>query len=178
MELAKQNGLTIPVVWNSNAYEAVDILRKVENAVRIYLPDFKYGDDALALKYSGIHKYSEVATAAIREMLRQKGNFDADKNRGVIVRHLILPGNIENSIRALELLAEIDINLHISLMRQYVPIHKACDFPEINRKVADEEFDKVYDTLLDLGFANGWVQDEEDASAFLPDFTKAFPFQK
>lgn len=176
--LAKQNGLAIPVVWNSNAYEAVAILRRVEDVVDVYLPDFKYGDDTLALKYSGIRKYSEVAIAAIREMLKQKGNFDAEKNKGVIVRHLILPGCVENSIRALELLAEINPNLHISLMRQYVPVHKACDFPEINRRVTDEEFTEVYNALLDLGFENGWVQDEEDASAFLPDFTKAYPFQK
>lgn len=175
--LARRQGLKIPIVWNSNAYENADILKEMRGLVDIYLPDFKYADDELAFKYSGIRKYSEVANKALAEMLSQVGNFNPDKNRGVIVRHLILPGNLENSFAVLKNLSKINKNIFISLMSQYFPVHRANEFPEINRPLTDKEFDLVYDKLLDLGFQNGWIQDKDSQQLLIPDFTKSNPFK-
>jgi putative pyruvate formate lyase activating enzyme len=173
---ARAKGLSLPVVWNSNAYEAPAILEAMEGLVDVYLPDFKYADSGLGYTYSGVYNFPVIALAAIREMLRQNGNFNPDTGKGVIVRHLVLPGNINNSLRALDMLAGIDNNLYISLMSQYYPIHKACLFPELNMRVSAEDFRAVYDHLLQLGFANGWVQDESSADTLQPDFTRADPF--
>jgi len=177
---AKETGLVIPVVWNSNGFETKEILRQMDGLVDIYVPDFKYGDDELAFKYSGIKNYSKIAQEAIEEMLWQVGNFKMNENglgeRGVIVRHLVLPNNIENSLKVLDILAEIDNRLHISLMRQYYPLHEAKKYPELMRGVSDNEWDAVYDHMLNLGFKNGWAQDKDSAPMMIPDFTKEQPF--
>lgn len=181
LALAKQNGLILPIVWNSNAYERVEILREMEGLVDIYLPDFKYGDDEAAMKYSQARNYSTSAANAIAEMLRQSGRLQLDKlgvaQRGVIVRHLIVPNHTSNSLRAIELLFEIDPRLHISLMRQYYPLYQAHRFPEIDRPVNDSEFEEVFDCLCRFGFTNGWVQEESSAEIFIPDFTQEKPFE-
>ncbi len=179
---AKKNGLRLPVLWNSNAYEEVEMLKTFEGLVDIYLPDFKYSDNELAFKYSGIKNYVEKAKAAIKEMQRQVGNLKLTKEgiaeRGLLVRHLILPNNIKNSLKALEYLKEIDDNLYISLMSQYEPIHRAKDFPELNQDITQKELDTVFNHLVELGFENGWVQDIGNHSEFLPDFTRKNPFEK
>lgn len=177
--LAKVQGLKIPIVWNSNGYEAVDILKQMEGLVDIYLPDFKYSDDKLAEKYSGIKNYLTITKKAITEMCRQVGLLQIENNiatRGLIVRHLVLPGAVDNSKKVLETIAELDNNIHIALMNQYYPMHRASYFPEINRRVSNEEFNEVYDYLSDLGFINGWVQGEESQTFLIPDFTKSNPF--
>ena len=174
--IARAKGLKLPIVWNSNAYEALPILKAMDGLVDVYLPDFKYADSELGYKYSGIRNYPQVALAAIREMLRQNNNFSPNTGKGVIVRHLVLPGNINNSVMALDMLAGIDKNLHISLMSQYYPVHKAGLFDELNARVSADDFEIVYDHLLELGFTNGWVQDESSADYFKPDFTKSDPF--
>jgi len=177
--LARKNNLKIPIVWNSNGYEDLKIIKAMEGLIDIYLPDFKYSDDDLALKYSGIKNYLSTATAAIKEMIRQVGNLKIANNtaqRGVIVRHLVLPNNLENSFGVLKHLSEIDTNIHISLMNQYYPLHQADKFPELCRVVSEKEFEQVYDYLLDLGFANGWVQGEKSQKNLIPDFTKLEPF--
>jgi putative pyruvate formate lyase activating enzyme len=173
MELEKMNAA---IIWNSNAYEAPAILKAMEGLVDVYLPDFKYADSELGYKYSGVYNYTPVALAAIKEVLRQNGNFNPDTGKGVIVRHLVLPGNLNNSLRALDMLAGISNNLYVSLMSQYYPVHKAGLFPELNARVSAEDFRAVYDHLLELGFANGWVQDESSADTLQPDFTRADPF--
>ncbi|PIP23062.1 MAG: radical SAM protein [Candidatus Nealsonbacteria bacterium CG23_combo_of_CG06-09_8_20_14_all_39_17] len=179
---AKKGGLTIPILWNSNAYEDVEMLKEFEGLVDIYLPDFKYSDDELGFRYSGIKNYSKKASEAIREMHRQVGNLKLDEKgiaqKGIVVRHLILPNNIENSLKVLECIKDIDNNIYISLMSQYEPIHKAKDLPELNRIITKKELGKVFDRLVELGFENGWVQDIESHSDFLPDFTKENPFKK
>lgn len=178
---AKEMGLIIPIVWNSNGFESKEILRQLNGLIDIYVPDFKYGDDELALKYSGIKNYSQTAELAICEMLWQVGKFKTNKNglgsRGVIVRHLVLPNNVENSFEVLEKLAEIDNNIHISLMRQYYPLHDAKKYPELMREVNDEEWNLVYDKMLELGFGHGWAQDKDSAAIMIPDFTKEKPFE-
>lgn len=177
---AKNLGLTLPIVWNSNAYESREIIKGLEGLVDIYLPDFKYGDDNLALKYSGIKNYVAKARESIREMLDQVGNLKLSKQgmaeRGLMVRHLVLPGQIENSLSALEFIRGINKNIHVNLMSQYEPIFKARDFSEINRNVKQEEFEKVFNYLLELELHNGWVQELKSNAVFLPDFTKENPF--
>jgi putative pyruvate formate lyase activating enzyme len=176
---AKKRGLQIPVVWNTNAYDGVKIIREMEGLVDIYLPDFKYGDDELAFKYSGIKNYVQTARDTIGEMFRQVGNLsteDGIAKKGVIVRHLILPGNLKNSFKALECIREIDKDIFVNLMSQYEPVYKAKDFPEINRNVTKKEFKEVFDYLQKLGLSNGWVQEPDSHSVLLPDFRRENPF--
>lgn len=177
---AKKHGLKIPIVWNTNAYDGIRILKEVEGLVDIYLPDFKYGEDELAFKYSGVKNYVRTARESVKEMFRQVGNLvlsqDEVAKRGVIIRHLILPNNIENSFKALEQIKEIDKDIYIYLMSQYEPVYRAKDFPEINRNITKKELEKVFDYLVKLGFENGWVQDLKSHSYLLPDFTKDNPF--
>lgn len=178
--LAKEKGLKIPIVWNTNGYDGPKILKEIEGIVDIYLPDFKYGDNELALKYSGIKNYIEITTESLKEMLRQVGNLQTDENgvakRGVIVRHMILPNNLENSYKVLDIIKKIDSNIYLNLMSQYEPVYQSKDFPELNRTVSKKEFEKVFDYLTKLGFENGWVQELDSHSAFLPNFVKENPF--
>ena len=177
--LAREKGLRIPIVWNSNGYEAVEILKELDGLVDIYLPDFKYSDDELAWEYSGVRKYRETAIAAIKEMYRQVGLFTENGGVGVsglIVRHLVLPGAVASSVGVLEEVAKIDPQIHVALMNQYTPLYGGKDVAEINRTVTREEFADVYDKLLDLGFSHGWVQDEESQGVLVPDFRKGDPF--
>ena len=178
--ISKENGLKIPVVWNSNGFEEVEILREMEGLVDIYLPDFKYSDDDLALKYSGIKNYFKTALEAVKEMYRQVGNLQIENGiakKGLIVRHLVLPNNLENSFGVLVALANIDKNIYVSLMNQYLPIHKADNFEELTCVVNKKEFSEVYDFLLDMGFKNGWVQGEKSQENLVPDFKKTEPFK-
>jgi len=181
LQIAKSRGLTLPILWNSNAYEQVATLKQLAGLVDIYLPDFKYGDDAAAFKYSGVRNYAATATAAIKEMLSQVGHLQTDENgiatRGVIVRHLILPNNIQNSLAALKILRDIDPQLPISLMRQYYPLHNARNYPEINRQISEPEFMQVFDYLWELGLTSGWVQEKNCEQVLIPDFNKPEPFK-
>jgi len=158
----------------------VSVLRRLKEVVDIYLPDFKYGDDKISFKYSKVKHYSRIAFLAIKEMLRQKGKLEMEKNglaqKGVIVRHLILPNNLENSYLVLDKLSLLDLNLYISLLGQYVPCYEAKNFPEINRELTKEEFNNVLQHFLELGFHNGWIQEPGKGENLVPDFTKSNPF--
>ncbi len=176
---AKKRGLKIPVVWNSNAYEDVNDIKIMDGLVDIYLPDFKYGDNDLAFKYSGVKNYVEKATESIKEMLRQVGNLKLSKGvakSGVIVRHLILPNQVENSLKVLKNISEIDRNICVDLMSQYEPVYLAKNFPEVNRSIKREEFEKIFKYYLELDFKNGWIQELGSHNKFLPDFNKRNPF--
>ena len=178
--IAKNKGLAIPIVWNSNAYESERLLKEMKGLVDIYLPDFKYGDDEAALRYSNAKNYSKIAEKAIKEMLRQVGNLKLEQGiakKGVVVRHLVLPNNLENSFKALKIIASIDKNIYLSLMNQYYPLHRVREFPEINRKVSKEEFQKVFEYAGKLGFESGWVQQEGSPRAFVPNFMAKEPFK-
>ena len=177
---AKEKGLQIPIVWNSNAYEDIEIIKSMTGLIDIYLPDFKYSDNALAKKYSGIKNYFITAKEAIKEMFNQVGYLQIKNNiakKGLIVRHLVLPNNLENSFGVLKTLSEINSQIHLSLMNQYFPLYKVTDFPELNKTVTRQDFAKVYDFLLDLGFENGWIQGEKSQKNLIPDFTKLKPFE-
>jgi putative pyruvate formate lyase activating enzyme len=179
--LARQSGLKIPVVWNSNGYETVHILREMEGSIDIYLPDFKYADDTLAVKYSNAPGYSWLAEKAIREMYRQVGNLQIKNGiaqKGLIIRHLVLPGYPDNSFAVLEKITAIDKNIHLSLMSQFYPVYRANQFPEINRRLTEEEIRAVEIKRKELGLENGWFQETDSRKIFLPDFRKKNPFEK
>jgi putative pyruvate formate lyase activating enzyme len=179
--LARELGLTIPIVWNSNAYETTHIIREMNGLVDIYLPDFKYADDKLAVKYSNAPGYSLLAEKAIKEMFKQVGNLqtkDDIAQRGLIIRHLILPGYLDNSFAVLEKIARIDKNIYLSLMSQYHPVYLANRFPEINRRLTEDEIESVERKRLELGLENGWTQEADSGDVFLPDFRKENPFEK
>ncbi len=183
IEQIKANWPAIPIVFNVSGYQDVGILKEIEEYVDIYLPDFKYSDKKLATKLSSCPDYPSVALDAISEMIRQKGFLDIDSpvaKKGVIVRHLILPGHIDNSINVLSMLyVEFGKELPLSLMSQYTPVLKQKE-QELNRQLKKEEFLRVYQHMLDLGFKNVFVQfpeEVENESAFVPDFTSSQPFK-
>ena len=170
--------LPVPVVYNTNGYEDVENLKRLEGKVQIYLPDLKYSDDSLAIRYSNAPGYFAAATRAIREMFRQTGRYRINEEtglmeRGIIIRHLLLPNQVENTKRVIDWVAETfePGDVLFSLMRQYIPHGKAEDYSELNRKVTDEEYQAVEDHLFDSGIEDGFVQDEDSASKdFIPSF--------
>lgn len=165
----------VPVVYNCGGYESVESLKKLEGYIDIYLPDFKYADNTVAEKYSRVKNYHETAVAAIAEMLRQQPQNIYDNNgimeKGVIVRHLILPSNTKNSIAALNSLHNhFGSRLTVSLMAQYIPCGIAEQYPEINRKITRREYQKVFNCLTELDF-DGFAQELNSAkSTYIPDF--------
>ena len=178
--IAKEKGLNIPIVWNSNGYEDLKILKEMEGLIDIYLPDFKYSDNFLGERYSKIKRYKEITITAIIEMIRQVGELKIENNiakKGIIIRHLILPNNIENSLGVLDEIKKINKNIHVSLMTQYNPIYNAEKYSEINRKIYESEFEKVYEYKIKLELKNGWHQELNSAEIFIPDFKKENPFK-
>ncbi|WP_156272921.1 radical SAM protein [Neomoorella glycerini] len=173
---ARKQGLQIPVVYNCNAYESIASLRSLEGLVDIYLPDLKYPDPEPAGRYSHAPDYFNVATAAILEMQRQVGTLVLDDDglarRGLLIRHLVLPGQARAACRVLEWIkATLPRETHISLMAQYVPVWQAGRCPEINRKLTAAEYETVLDYFENLGFENGYYQELEAATtAYIPDF--------
>lgn len=157
---------SIPVVYNCSGYESVETINGLEGYVDVYLPDFKYSDNALAQKLSTAKNYAETALAAIGAMINQTGCNEFDNEgmmtKGVIIRHLVLPNHTKNSVEALRLLAENFDSPTISLMCQYIPHGRAADFPELNRRITRREYDKVKKVLFDLNL-DGFVQDLSSA---------------
>jgi putative pyruvate formate lyase activating enzyme len=177
--LARDEGLVIPVIWNSNAYEKLRIIQEMEGLVDIYLPDFKYVDDELAMKYSNAPNYCKLAEEAIKEMYRQVGYLvikNGIAQKGLIVRHLILPGCIDDSVGVLTKIAGIDKNIHVSLMSQYYPSYRSYEFPEIDRRLTADEVKYVSEKRMELGLGNGWTQEIDSGEMFSPDFRKREPF--
>ena len=156
----------IPIVYNCSGYERVETLRGLEGCIDIYLPDFKYSDDELALRYSSAKGYTETALRAVGEMLRQTGQPEYDENnmmtKGTIIRHLVLPNHTKNSIGALRLIADSFENPLVSLMCQYIPFGRAREMPKLNRKITKREYEKVTQTLFELNL-DGFVQDLSSA---------------
>lgn len=164
LKIAKKNGLKIPIVYNTNSYENIETLKNLEGYIDIYLPDLKYAENELGKKYSKVDNYFEIATNAIKEMVRQVGipkiNDDGIMEKGVIVRHLVLPNNIENSKKVLRWIKEnLPEDIYISIMAQYFPTYKAKQKEELNRKLTKEEWAQVEDYIEKLEFKNGYVQE-------------------
>jgi putative pyruvate formate lyase activating enzyme len=176
LKIAKTKGLEIPVVYNSSAYEKVETLKLLEGLVDVYLPDFKYMDENLSEKYSRARNYPDVAKKAIKEMVRQVGNAKFnDKDmliKGVVVRHLVLPGYVEDSKKVIKYLYETYKNdIYISILSQFTPLEGLENYPEINRKLNEEEYDEVVDYAIELGVENGFIQEGDVAKeSFIPDF--------
>lgn len=173
---ARRNGLIIPIVYNTGSYENIETLKLLDGLIDIYLPDMKYMDSSLSLKYSNAKDYFDVASKALDEMFRQVGKPVFDKRgimkRGMIVRHLILPGMTYDSKNVIKYLYEtFKDDIYISIMNQYTPLKQIEKYPEINRKVTDKEYDEVVDYAIELGVVNGFIQEGETASeSFIPEF--------
>ena len=168
--------LDIPVVYNTNGYDSIEALHMLEGEIDIYLPDLKYISPDMAMEYSGAADYFEIASAAVLEMYRQVGSPDFDENgmlrKGMIVRHLVLPGHTAETIRILEWIADCLPGVHVSLMSQYIPCYKACGHPTLGRRLTKYEYEKVLNKFSRLGL-NGYVQERDSASSqYIPDFSR------
>ncbi len=170
-------------VLNTNAYDEPDVLLQLENIIDIYLPDFKYMDNLLGQDLSDANDYPEIAGKAIKEMCRQKGgllkiNDKGEAETGMIIRHLVLPGYIENSLAVLRFIAEeISPDVNISLMSQYNPIKNVKSHPNLKRRLSSKEYDIVVDEMHKLGIKNGWIQELDSPDNYNPDFNKEEPFK-
>ncbi len=179
LRLAKQQGLSLPVVYNSNGYESPAALRQLEGLIDIYLPDFKYWQDAPALAYSHAPRYREIAAAAILEMRRQvpEDSFDAEGilQKGLILRHLVLPGQYRDSFLVLDWVRQaLGAETYVSLLSQYTPMHKAKEHPPLSRRLTTFEYDKVVDHFFQIGLKNGFMQQRAAAtSTYTPTFDLA-----
>lgn len=166
----------VPVVYNSSAYEKAETLKLLEGLVDIYLPDIKYFDSAPALKYSGAADYFEYASSAVLEMHRQVGGVVLDGNgiakKGIIIRHLVLPGNISQAVKVFEWVRDnLPDDTYISVMRQYTPFGKATEMPPVNRRLSSREYAIVKQKILAMGFENCYFQSSESAKeSFIPNF--------
>ncbi|MBU5270402.1 radical SAM protein [Clostridium cochlearium] len=176
LKLSKANGLKIPILYNSNGYDSLDTLKALDGYIDVYLPDLKYYNSKYSLKYSMAKDYFEKASIAIEEMYRQVGKPVFDENgiikKGIIIRHLMLPGLLFDSKKILDYIHKtFGNNVYISLMNQYTPMFKASNYPEINRKLNEKHYNSIIDYALDLGIKNAFIQESESSSEeFVPDF--------
>lgn len=176
LDRAKGEGLSLPVVYNTSGYEKVETLRMLEGMVDVWLPDFKYKSSDYARRYSGAADYFPTACAALEEMVRQAGepvfNEKGIMTRGVIVRHLMLPGLAGDTKAVLRYLYErYGDSIYISIMNQYTPLPRASAFPGLDRKLTDEEYQEAVDYAISLGVENGFIQEGETAEeSFIPPF--------
>ena len=176
VNLARAKGLRIPIVYNCSGYESVITLKKLEGIVDIYLVDYKYEDSCLAKRYSNAANYPEVVKEALKEMVRQCGAAEFDEReimqKGVIVRHLLLPGQLQNGKDVVKYVYETyGDQVFLSLMNQYTPLPHVAKWPELNRKVTEEEYEELVDYAIDLGVENGFIQEGETAQeSFIPAF--------
>lgn len=165
----------VPIVYNSSGYESVEALKMLDGLIDIYLPDFKYSRNEKAMKYSGAEDYPSVVKLAIAEMKRQVSDYSFDENgimqRGVIIRHLILPSNTNSSIEVLDYLSNEYKDSYISLMAQYTPCGDLSAVKEIDRPITQREYDKVVDYAISLGFENIFIQELSSANEkYIPSF--------
>ena len=179
LEKSKMQGMNLPIVYNTSSYEALDTIKMLEGLVDIYLPDFKYMDEEIATRYSHAKDYPDVAKQVIAEMVRQTGlpEFaDGDEEglmkKGTIVRHLTLPGCMEDSKKIIQYLYETYGNsIYISIMNQFTPLPHMKKYPELNRKITEAEYEELVDYAIRLGVENGFIQEGETAEeTFIPAF--------
>ena len=174
LKIAKSQ-LKIPIVWNSSGYETVQNLKKLDGLVDIYLPDFKYYDDDLAWEYSHAKGYRKIAFDTISEMRRQQPDDvfgdDGMMQKGVIVRHLVLPGALENTKGVLQDISSIDDTMYVSLMGQYFPTPNVENHPILSRRITEDEYDQATQAFFDAGLQNGFSQELDSATEeYVPDF--------
>lgn len=164
IKIARKKGLNIPIVYNTNGYENIETIKMLDGYVDIYLPDLKYYYNDIARKYSKIDDYFEIATKAIKEMEKQIGKTVIDENgimkKGIIIRHLVLPNNIENSKKILKWIREnMNKDTYVSVMAQYFPTYKAKEDLELNRKLTKQEWKEIEEYIEELGLENGFIQE-------------------
>ena len=164
IKIAKSKGLHIPIVYNTNGYESIETLKLLEGYIDIYLPDLKYYYNELGQELSNVKNYFEITTGAIKEMYRQVGSPQLNENgimkKGLMIRHLVLPNNIENSKKILKWIKEnIDNNVYVSIMAQYFPTYKAKNIDNLNRKLTKKEYEEIENYLFDLDLENGYIQE-------------------
>jgi len=175
-------GLRVPLVYNSNGYDSIASLKELDGVISVYLPDLRYASDRWAKKFSHAPYYVARARQAIKEMYRQVGDLVIDESglakKGLIVRHLILPNGLAGSEESLTwLVRELSPTVTVSIMSQYIPMHRASRVPLLSRKITSEEHEAVFKLIADLGIENGWVQEMGAAEEYLPDFErKGHPF--
>lgn len=163
IKISRGNGLKLPIVYNTNGYEKVETLKMLDGYVDIYLPDFKYSDDDLAKRLSKVDNYFEIVTEALKEMYRQTGkavfNDEGIMQKGMIIRHLVLPNHVLNSRRVLKWINENMHEVYVSVMAQYFPTYKAKEIDDINRKLTKEEYEQIENYLYRLDLENGYIQE-------------------
>ena len=162
--LAREKGLSIPIVYNCGGYESLETIKLLEGVIDIYLPDAKYSLEANAVKYSGAENYWTINKLALKEMYRQVGTLRINKSgiaeKGLLIRHLVLPGDISGSKEVLRFItAEISPETYLSIMAQYHPAHLTAKYPEINRRLSLEEYGKIADLAEEMGLKNAWIQE-------------------
>jgi putative pyruvate formate lyase activating enzyme len=174
LEMAIRDGLNIPIVYNTSGYELPETIRMLEGIVDIYLPDMRYSENNMAVKYSDAPGYVETDRLAIIEMFRQAGNLALDDNgiatRGMIIRLLAIPNGISGTIRNLEFIKnDVSSGMFLSIMSQYTPTHKALDHKELSRRISGGEYKNIVDAASELGLNNGWIQEapKKDDDSFL-----------
>jgi putative pyruvate formate lyase activating enzyme len=181
IELARSRGLSLPIVYNTGGYDTLELLGQLQGSIDIYMPDLKYFDDEKAHRYSGAKNYVETATSAIVEMFRQVGNIELDQDgvakKGLLVRHLVLPGDLAGSQKALDFLSSLSRDIWVSLMSQYSPQYRAIEFPELSRRLRAEEYEKVLAHARAIGLHNMYVQEMGSSEVYLPDFKSEHPFE-
>ncbi|HOK62430.1 MAG TPA: radical SAM protein [Soehngenia sp.] len=176
LDSAKEQGLGLPVVYNTSAYEKRESIELLDGYVNVYLPDFKYYDESISIRYSNAWNYRDYAMKAIEEMLKQVGKAEFNEKgimtKGVIVRHLVLPGLIEDSKKIIEYLhSTYGEDIYLSIMSQYTPLEHVKGYKEINRKLTEDEYNEVIDFAISIGVENGFIQDGESAQeSFIPPF--------
>lgn len=173
---SRNNGLTIPIAYNSNGYENIETIRSLKGYIDIYIPDLKYFDDKYAIKYSKAPNYFNIASKAIMEMYNSVGTpiFDDEgiMKSGVIIRHLMLPGLLFDSKKVVDYIYKtFGDNVYLSLMNQYTPMYGAESYPEINKPLNPKHYDSLVDHCIDLGYKNAFIQESGTSSeVFVPDF--------
>ena len=180
IKLARKNGLKIPIVYNSNSYENAETIKLLNGYIDVYLPDLKYYTNNISRKYSNVDNYFEIATNAIKEMYNQVGPAKFDKDgiiqKGIIIRHLVLPNHIQNTKNILNWIKQnMPEDIHVSIMAQYFPTFKAKEDNLINRKLTKKEYKEVLNYLYSLDLKNGYLQDLGDhEEEYVPDFNLTF----
>jgi putative pyruvate formate lyase activating enzyme len=180
---AVPGGLRLPLVYNTSSYDSLKTLKELDGIIDIYLADLRYVSSEMGRKYSRVRNYVEHSQAAIKEMQRQVGDLIVDEygiaQKGLIVRHLILPNRIAGSEEALRwLVREVSPKVAVSIMSQYYPAHRARKYKELNRKITSEEYEEVVKLAEGLGIDNGWIQGMSSAESYLPDFAPEEPFKR